>query len=50
MRRLLDSVGHPVRRLTRIQIGPVKLGKLPVGAMRELTIDELGSLLDTAQL
>jgi 23S rRNA pseudouridine2605 synthase len=50
VRRLLDSVGHPVRRLTRTQIGPVKLGKLPVGAIRELTIDELGSLLDSAQL
>ena len=50
VRRLLDQVGHPVRRLTRTQIGPVTLGKLPVGAIRELTIDELGSLLDTAQL
>ena len=50
VRRLLDQVGHPVRRLTRTQIGPVKLGKLPVGALRELTIDELGSLLDSAKL
>jgi len=50
VRRLLDHVGHPVRRLTRTQVGPVKLGKLPVGEVRELTIDELGTLLDTAQL
>ena len=50
VRRLLDEVGHPVRRLTRTQIGPVKLGKLPVGGIRELTIDELGSLLDSTQL
>jgi len=50
VRRLLDQVGHPVRRLTRTQIGPVTLGKLPVGAIRELTIDELGTLLDSAQL
>jgi len=50
VRRLLDQVGHPVRRLTRTQIGPVTLGKLSVGAIRELTIDELGTLLDSAQL
>ena len=50
VRRLLDQVGHPVRRLTRTQIGPVTLGRLPVGAIRELTTDELGMLLDSAQL
>ena len=26
VRRLLDQVGHPVRRLTRTAIGPVQLG------------------------
>jgi 23S rRNA pseudouridine2605 synthase len=50
VRRLLDEVGHPVRRLTRTQLGPVRLGQLPVGELRELTADELGSLLDSAQL
>jgi len=50
VRRLLDHVGHPVRRLTRTQIGPVRLGSLKVGELRELTGDELGSLLDSAQL
>ena len=50
VRRLLDEIGHPVTRLTRIQIGPVKLGTLRPGQMRELTNDELGELLDTAEL
>jgi 23S rRNA pseudouridine2605 synthase len=50
VRRLLDHVGHPVRRLTRTAIGPVSLGQLKVGALRELTNDELGALLDRAQL
>jgi 23S rRNA pseudouridine2605 synthase len=50
VRRLLDQVGHPVRRLTRTAIGPVRLGSLKVGETRELTRDELGSLLDSAQL
>jgi 23S rRNA pseudouridine2605 synthase len=50
VRRLLDHVGHPVRRLTRTAIGPVRLGKLPAGQVRELTSQELGELLDVAQL
>ncbi len=50
VRRLLDHVGHPVRRLTRTAIGPVSLGRLRSGEVRELTLDELGVLLDVAQL
>jgi 23S rRNA pseudouridine2605 synthase len=50
VRRLLDQVGHPVRRLTRTQLGPVTLGALPVGETRELTLDELGELLEAASL
>ena len=50
VRRLLDHVGHPVLRLTRTRIGPVQLGRLGVGELRDLTREELGLLLDTAQL
>jgi 23S rRNA pseudouridine2605 synthase len=50
VRRLLDEVGHPVRRLTRTAIGPVLLRGLPKGELRELTRDELGVLLDAARL
>jgi 23S rRNA pseudouridine2605 synthase len=50
VRRLLDQVGHPVRKLTRTAIGPVQLVGLKSGALRELTGDELGSLLDAASL
>lgn len=50
VRRLLDHVGHPVRRLTRTAFGPVALGRLRSGEMRELTLDELGELPDVAQL
>ena len=50
VRRLLDHVGHPVRRLTRTAIGPVVLGRMKPGEMRELTLDELGELLDRASL
>jgi 23S rRNA pseudouridine2605 synthase len=50
VRRLLDAVGHPVQRLTRTRIGPVALGQLKSGELRDLTNEELGELLDTTQL
>ena len=50
VRRLLDHVGHPVRRLTRTAIGPVQLQGLGTGELRDLTLDELGVLLDNAAL
>jgi 23S rRNA pseudouridine2605 synthase len=50
VRRLLDAVGHPVRKLTRTRIGPVTLGRLTPGELRDLTREELGELLDTTQL
>lgn len=50
VRRLLDHVGHPVRQLTRTAIGPVALGRLKTGELRDLTLDELGELLDRAEM
>jgi 23S rRNA pseudouridine2605 synthase len=50
VRRLLDHVGHPVRQLTRTAFGPVSLGQLKAGEVRELTNDELGDLLDSVRL
>jgi phenylalanyl-tRNA synthetase beta chain len=50
VRRLLESVGHPVRRLTRTAIGPVRLTGLRRGELRDLTREELGTLLDAARL
>ncbi len=46
VRRTMEAVGHPVRRLSRTGIGPVRLGTLKVGDLRDLTRDELGGLLD----
>ena len=50
VRRMFEAVGHPVNRLTRTAIGPVRLGRLKVGELRELTRDELGALMDLAGL
>ncbi|MGJ9412229.1 pseudouridine synthase [Aeromicrobium sp. CF4.19] len=49
VRRLLDAVGHPVRELTRTGFGPLRLGGLSVGELRELSRDEVGSLFDSVQ-
>ncbi len=49
VRRLWAHLGHPVRRLTRTRIGPVKLAGLKRGQLRELSAAELGELLDAAE-
>ncbi|MDQ3307098.1 MAG: pseudouridine synthase, partial [Actinomycetota bacterium] len=46
VRRLLATVGHPVLRLSRTAIGPIRLADLGAGNVRDLTGDELGTLLD----
>ncbi len=47
VRRLLDAVGHPVVELTRTAFGPLRLGGLQVGRLRDLSRDELGALFDS---
>ena len=50
VRRLLADVGHPVLALSRTAIGPIRLGDLRSGRVRDLTADELGTLLDAVGL
>ena len=45
IRRLFESCGREVLRLQRFQIGPIKLGELPMGRWRVLTPIEVKSLL-----
>lgn len=45
VRRMLEEVGHPVIDLVRRQFGPLHLGTLPSGEIRDLTKAELGELL-----
>lgn len=45
VRRLFEVLGHEVVQLRRVQIGPIKLGELPVGKWRVLTPSEIRSLL-----
>ncbi len=44
VRRLLAEVGLPVTRLVRLRVGPVKLGSLGPGAVRELSPEEIRAL------
>ncbi len=44
IRRMMDSVGHPVMELKRLTFGPLELGDLKPGAWRLLTQQEINSL------
>lgn len=45
VRRMLAEVGHPVVELVRRKFGPLRLGTLPMGELRELGAAERGALL-----
>ena len=44
VRRMLDAVELPVRRLVRVRVGPIRLGKLRPGDVRELEPEETRAL------
>ena len=44
VRRMCESIGHPVIRLVRSRIGPIVDRSLHPGSFRELTNHELGSI------
>ncbi len=44
-RRMLAAVGHPVLRLVRVRVGPLRLGDLPPGQWRLLSAAEVEKLL-----
>ena len=49
VRRMMDAVGHPVIALVRRQFGPIHLGPLKAGQVRELSKLEVGELLRAAE-
>jgi 23S rRNA pseudouridine2605 synthase len=50
VRRMLDAVGLPVRRLVRTRMGPITLGRLKPGEVRDLTAEEVRGLYRVAGL
>ena len=45
IRRMVRKVGNQVTRLKRVRVGSVKLGRLPLGSWRYLTVKEKQDLL-----
>jgi len=50
VKRFLASFGHPVLRLRRTALGPLRLGKLPPGKWRDLSERELRLLFSSVGL
>jgi 23S rRNA pseudouridine2605 synthase len=50
VRRLLDEVGFPVKRLVRTQFGPIALGDQRPGKIRNLNMNEVGALYKAVDL
>lgn len=48
VRRMLAALGHPVGRLVRVAVGPVRLGRLKSGTYRRLSPDEVRGLYRAA--
>jgi len=44
VRRMCEAIGHPVRALRRVRIGPLDDSRLKAGQWRELTPDEVQAL------
>lgn len=44
IRRMFAALGYKVKRLTRVRLGPLRLGRLPRGAWRELSVKEVDAL------
>lgn len=49
VRRMLESVGHPVIKLMRVKMGPLSLGDLASGEFRFLTDREANALRDLVE-
>jgi 23S rRNA pseudouridine2605 synthase len=49
IRRMLRALEVHIRRLRRVRFGPIELGRLPAGAWRSLTAEEIEALRTTGQ-
>jgi len=49
IRRVCARFGHEVRKLKRVAIGPVQMGPMEVGEVRELSQDEIAMLRDSSK-
>ncbi len=49
IREMFLRIGHPVQKLRRVAIGPLRDADLPLGALRELSEREVANLLRSAK-
>jgi 23S rRNA pseudouridine2605 synthase len=49
VRRMFEEVGHPINRLIRTAIGPIRLGDLKPGRTRRLTNAEIAALFKAVE-
>ena len=50
VRRMTAAIGHPTLRLLRVRIGHLRLGDLPPGQWRALTIDECRQVIVSTEV
>jgi 23S rRNA pseudouridine2605 synthase len=50
VRRMMESAGIEVTKLSRVRIGPLSVAGIPRGGYRELTSGELASLMESLHL
>jgi pseudouridine synthase len=50
VRRMCGTIGHPVRQLRRVALGPLRLGRLDAGEYRFLTEREVAQLQSAAMV
>ena len=50
VKKMCDAIGHPITRLRRVAIGPIRDSRLKPGQWRELTPDEVRRLREAAAL
>jgi 23S rRNA pseudouridine2605 synthase len=48
IRRILARLGHKVMKLSRIAVGPIRLGEMPLGSVRKLSKEEIAALRNDA--
>ena len=50
VRRMMESAGIEVTKLSRVRVGPLSVAGIPRGGYRELTPGELASLMESLHL
>jgi hypothetical protein len=50
VRRMMESAGIEVSKLSRVRVGPLSVAGIPRGGYRELTSGELASLMESLHL